>query len=76
MTSARDNYIINALAGQNTNEARLADRFGISIEDVEEIMSNADYTRCVVCDLWFENHEFVDDDGDVHDSCCHCRGGY
>lgn len=74
MTSARDNIIINALAGQtDTNEARLAERFCISVEDVEEIMSNAGYTRCVTCDLWFENHEFVDDDSDVHDTCRYCR---
>lgn len=57
MTSARDNYIINALAGQT----------GIN---------EAGYTRCVFCvfcDLWFENHKFVDDDSDMHDSCCYCR---
>lgn len=67
------NYIINALSGQNDTESRLADKYDVSIEDIEEVMINAGYERCEACDYWFESSELLDDLGEPVYQCAQCK---
>lgn len=65
--------IVNALAGQNHTEVELADKFGMSIEDVEQVMIDAGYERCESCDYWFEASETLGDDDEPLFQCKQCR---
>lgn len=66
--------IIDALLGNNHHtEATLSDKYGISIEDIEELMGNKGYERCEQCDYWYEWSEVLDDVGEITYVCQSCR---
>lgn len=65
--------IVDALSGQNHTEVELADKYGISIEDVEQIMIDAGYERCESCDYWFEASETLGDNDEPLYTCKQCR---
>jgi hypothetical protein len=64
--------IVDMLSGQNYTELSVADKFEVTIEQVEQVMVDAGYERCVLCDHWYETYEFVDGDNEQRDTCDQC----
>ncbi len=65
--------VVNDLSGQNHTEMDMVDKYDISIEDAEEIMVEAGYERCELCDYWFETGEMVDENNQPLYECPQCR---
>lgn len=64
--------VISKLAGSAMGETSLCDECGVSMEDLEEIMTDAGYERCSECEWWCECGELLDDDSNVV-ACESCR---
>ena len=66
-------HIIDALSDQNYTEMELSYKYNLQIEEIEEIMINAGYERCELCDYWFEMSEMLDENDEPIYKCIRCR---
>lgn len=48
------------------------EEFGITQEQIEEIMAEENYEKCPECQMWVEAYELVDDDSEEC-PCDNCR---
>ncbi|WP_027894484.1 hypothetical protein [Calidithermus chliarophilus] len=64
--------VVGLLEGTYGDEGAVAERFGLSLEQAEDIMLEANYERCPECGHWVECWELVDEDLEEV-PCLSCR---
>jgi hypothetical protein len=64
--------IIDRVANQGDGESWAMSAFDLELEEVEEIMEDANYERCPDCGHWVEAGELADDDCEPR-PCYNCK---
>ena len=54
LTEKQENAIVLRLMNTSIQDLRICDDYEVDLEDVEEVMVNAGWERCSVCDVWTE----------------------
>jgi len=62
-----DGEVLTELANTRHKEEGVAERMGITIDDIEAIMAEMEFTRCELCDTWTRNDLLIELDDTVND---------